>query len=139
MAGVGSVSPVSCLVRPDPLGPPLAPGALVLSQPAPDDEVLEPLRNDEQELDGLLARARAAAEQTIEAAEAAAQELRAAARRDLAVELQALAEARLRQRGETSDARKAELARRVATLRESAAARHDEAMASILGRVTGLP
>ena len=102
-----------------------------------DVEILGPLREEEQELDGLLARARALAEQTVAAAEATARDLRAAAQAALQAEVRALGESRARRRAEEHEVHGAEAARRVGELRDQAAARREQALALIFARVMG--
>ena len=77
-------------------GLPLALQPPVSGSPATELEVLGPLREDERELDELLARAREGAARAIAAAEAHAHVLRDAARTALAAELRALGDTRAR-------------------------------------------
>jgi len=102
-----------------------------------DVEVLAPLREKERELDDELARARAGAEERRQAAVGEAQSLRREAARSLAEEIDGLSHARSIAIETTRDARRAEMARRAAALREGAQARREEALALIMARVIG--
>jgi hypothetical protein len=102
-------------------------------------QVLAPLREKERELDTALADASAHAGARLEAAGREAQSVREAAARSLTDEIAALRRARAADlEGEAATSR-AESARRIAELREAAAAGRATALARILERVRGAP